>query len=142
MKAFLNSLPISPVFDYISMGKFMGYDLAAPKSFWEASDELRKEITGGCGPGKVGDYFVPDRIYCLNIKPSCQIHDFCFVVWNTKPGFHIANDLFKNNMVRINQQHNGNAFVAKHRLKAMEGYYKAVCFCGEPGYYNAHLRYV
>jgi len=142
MKAFLNSLPISPVFDYISMGKFMSYDLAAPKSFWEASDELRKELTGGCGPGKVGDYFVPDKMYCLSMKAACVIHDWCFTAWNNKPGFNLANNLFKNNMVRINNQHKGNEFIKRLRLKRIKKYYLAVHYFGESAFYGNHLRYV
>jgi len=30
---------------------------------------------GGCGPGKWGDYFVPDKLFNTDIKPACAAHD-------------------------------------------------------------------
>ena len=30
----------------------------------------------GCGPGGFGDWFVPDTVYGLSVKPACQRHDF------------------------------------------------------------------
>jgi|AntDeeMinimDraft_6_1070357.scaffolds.fasta_scaffold13169_2 hypothetical protein len=142
MEKFFNSLPINPEFDIISMGWYNGYDLAAPRSFWNASQELRDAITGGCGPGGVGDYFVPDTIYGLDMKPACKIHDWTFVVWNNKAGFKKANNLFKNNMIRINKQNDGWKLLSKLRLKRIKKYYGAVHFFGEPSYFGSHLQYV
>ena len=53
--------------------------LLAPDSYWTAIDEWIENNTGGCGPGKVGDYFVPDLMLLLNVKPACQIHDYQYV---------------------------------------------------------------
>jgi len=142
MKEFFESLPINPALDPISIKKYKGYDLAAPASFWNASDELRAAIAGGCGPGGFGDVFVPDRMYGLNMVAACAIHDWCFAVWNTKAGFKQANELFKNNMIRINSQHEGYAFITALRSRRIKKYYLAVRFGGEPSYYDSHLQYV
>lgn len=122
--------------DIISVDMYMGYELAAPMSFWNASDELRNSLAGGCGPGGFGDYFVPDTIYGLSVKPACKIHDWCFAVWEDKAGFTLSNNIFKNNMIRINEQHKGPQWVKKLRLPRIKKYYLAVHFFGEPSYYD------
>jgi hypothetical protein len=123
--------------DPIIMGQYMGYNLAAPISFWDASDETITEVVGGCGPGGIGDIIVPDKIWGLNIKPACKIHDWTFFVWNDKQGFDLSNNLFKNNMVRINEQHNGWGWVKRRRLKAIKLYYDMVQTFGESSYYGS-----
>ncbi len=106
--------------DPISIEEFQGYQLAAPASFWNASDELRNSLTGGCGPGGIGDYFVPDTMYGLNMMPACIIHDWCFAVWDDKPGFVLANNIFKNNMIRINEQHKDWLWLKRLRLRIIK----------------------
>ena len=139
---FFKTLPIPIDADPISIGILDGWNLAAPWSFWIADDELRKAVAGGCGPGGIGDFFVPDRMYGLSMKPACKIHDWTFAVWNCKAGFDLSNNLFKNNMIRINEQHDGWQWVKRLRLLRIKKYFGAVHFFGEPAYYNAHLKLV
>ena len=117
-----------------------GYSLAAPWSFWTASEDLRRDVVNGCGPGGIGDLIVPDRILGLNMRPACEIHDWTFAVWNCKEGFVLSNNIFLNNMVRINHQHNGWAFLKRKRLPIIRKYFKAVDVFGEAFYYDAHLK--
>ena len=137
MKAFLDTLPIDSTVDPIRMGEYCGYQLAAPASFWNATDEIINSLTGGCGPGGIGDYFVPDTIYGMSVKAACIIHDWCFGVWNDKAGFEIANNIFKNNMIRINNQNLGCGTIKRLRLKRIKKYFLAVHFFGEPSYYDS-----
>ena len=122
--------------DPISMGEYQEYQLAAPASFWDATEDMINDLTGGCGPGGMGDFFVPDRILFLNMKPSCTIHDWCFAVWDDKPGFPLSNNIFKNNMVRQNSQHEGYQWLKRRRLKYIKLYYNAVKDFGESSYYS------
>ena len=142
MKFFFESLPINSALDPISIQLYQGYLLAAPLSFWNAPEELRNEITGGCGPGGIGDYLVPDKIWGLDMFPACKIHDWTFCVWNDKAGFELSNNLFKNNMVRINEQHVSRTWIKRLRLNRIKVYFDAVHFFGESSYYGSHLKYV
>jgi hypothetical protein len=139
---FFNSLPLNCKNDPIIMGEYKGYKLAAPKSFWDADQELRDAVIGGCGPGGSGDMLVPDTLYLLKVTPACAIHDWTFAVWNTKEGFTLANDLFKNNMVRMIEQKGGSKQIKCLRLRRATKYYKAVHYFGEPSFFDSHLQYV
>ena len=105
---FFNRLPLSCDNDPISIQEYKGYKLAAPQSFWDADQDLRDAVAGGCGPGGSGDMLVPDRMYGLKVTSACKIHDWTFAVWNDKKGFELSNNLFKNNLVRIIDQKGGN----------------------------------
>ena len=139
-KEFFESLPLLCENDPITMNDYKGYELAAPESFWNADDELRNAVAGGCGPGGAGDMFVPDTMYFLKVTPACAIHDWCFAVWNDKRGFDQANNLFKNNMLRIIDQRGGGYQIKCLRKKRAVKYYKAVHYFGEPSYFDSHLR--
>ena len=138
---FLKTLPIEMDEDKIIMGKLSGYNLAAPISFWE-NQSLHYDLVGGCGPGGVGDYFVPDTIWFLKITAACMIHDWCFLVWNTKEGFKLANDLFKNNIMRINDQTDAYTWVKNLRRERGWKYYMAVHKFGESSYYDSHKKII
>ena len=45
--------------------------LFAPAAFWRTPEKALKAIANGCGPGKVGDYLVSDRLFGLDIRPCC-----------------------------------------------------------------------
>lgn len=142
MKSFFSQLPIDPAADPVMMGLHAGYNLAAPWSFWTASADLRRDVVNGCGPGGLGDLAVPDWILGLNMRPACEIHDWMFAVYNCKEGFTLSNNLFLNNMVRINHQHDGFLFLKRWRLKIIKKYFQAVDLLGESFYYEAHLDLV
>ena len=139
---FFSTLPLECIYDPISIKEYKGYKLAAPQSFWDADDELRKAVAGGCGPGGSGDMFVPDTMYLLKVTPACAIHDWTFAVWNNKQGFDQANNLFKNNMLRIINQHGGNEQIKCLRKKRAVKYFKAVHYFGEPSFFDSHLQFV
>ncbi len=142
MKDFFESLPLLPENDPITMGVYRGLLIAAPSSFWNATQQRVDEVTGGCGPGSVGNYFVPDNIIFLRIGVACIIHDWCFLVWNTKEGFILANNIFKNNLIRIIEQKNKTRWLKKYRLRISRGYYLTVKHFGEPSYFDSHLKYL
>lgn len=142
-QVFFNSLPLNCKNDPISIGMLDGYNLAAPQSFWDADDELRNAIVGGCGPGGgIGDMLVPDRMWGLKVTAACKIHDWCFAGWNDKLGFELANDIFKNNLLRIIHQKKSCKFLKFLRKRRAIKYYGAVQFFGETAFFDSHLQYI
>ncbi|MCK5099015.1 MAG: hypothetical protein KAR45_12990 [Desulfobacteraceae bacterium] len=139
---FFNKLPLNCKDDPISIQEYKGYRLAAPKSFWDADQELRDAVVGGCGPGGSGDKLVPDTMYLLSVTAACAIHDWCFAIWNDKAGFKLANNLFKNNMLRIIDQRGGNNRIKCLRQKRAVKYFKGVHYLGEPSFFDSHLQYI
>ena len=144
---FLNSLPIDSGSDLISQQNYMGYQLSAPQSFWDVINRgdlgLIEEFVNGCGTAGIVDYLVPDHLYFLSILSACKIHDWTFSVWADRPGFVLANDLFRNNMQRICQQHFErtsmtvfNRFIRDRRMRLSIVYYQAVRNLGERFYFD------
>lgn len=142
MDSFFKTLPIDPKDDPIKMGMYHGYYLAAPKSFWDADQELIDSIAGGCGPGGNGDMFVPDTMYGLSVKAACSVHDWMYAVWNTPGGFEMANKVFKNNMIRIIDQSDSFKWLKVLRKRRALKYFLAVHYFGETSYFDSHLQYV
>jgi len=99
--------------------------LVASGSYWKATGEDLAEMTGGCGPGKFGDYLVPDTMYGLSVKAACQIHD-----WDYRPGSEItktdADMRFLVNMIRIIKYKTRFKVVRIFRYLRAVKYYAAV----------------
>jgi len=62
--------------------KIIALNLKASGSYWQATEEEVDAIAGGCGPGGIGDYLVPDTVWGLNIVLACRIHDYMY--WECK----------------------------------------------------------
>ena len=147
MDAFFRSLAFDSRQDPIHQDEYMGYQLSAPESFWNAGPEMVMELTNGCGTSGVIDFLVPDHLYLLLILAACKIHDWTFSVWEDKPGFVLANDLYRNNMQRIVQQHFEKTrltfidrFIRDRRMNLSIVYYQAVNNLGERFYYDTPLK--
>lgn len=146
-EAFLKTLSFNSADDPISQDTHMGYLLSAPESFWNAGPDLVADLTNGCGTAGLVDYLVPDHLYFLSIFAACRVHDWTFSVWDDPPGFELANNLFRNNMQRIVQQHYEktwqtpvNRFVRRRRMRLSVVYYRAVRDLGERAYYDAYTK--
>lgn len=134
---YLKTLPLNSKNDKITISQLDGFNLAAPQSFWD-NESFHYDLVGGCGPGGVGDYFVPDTVWFLKITLACKIHDWCFLVWNNKEDFDKANNIFKNNMMRIIEQKKSSNWVKNIRRRRAWKYFKAVDCFGESSYYDCH----
>jgi len=75
-----------------------GHMLIAPDIYWTTSREEIEEVTGGCGPGKIGDWFVPDTVWGKSIFLACQIHDFMYIDGLTPEDKAIADEVLRWNM--------------------------------------------
>ena len=111
----------------IELTEVDGFMLFAPQSFISASQEDIDEKTGGCGPGKLGDALVPDRLLGESIHLACRIHDWMYGEGKTKEDKFWADLIFLVNMVILI---NDGEFLDSLRLRLVMDYYKAVSFAG------------
>jgi hypothetical protein len=106
--------------------------LWAPKSYWTASRDAIESVTGGCGPGGIGDHLVPDTIYGLSVRPACEIHDWMYFVGETLENKIQADRVFLNNMVRLIDAGAGCGVLKHMRRLRARTYYLAVKHFGGP----------
>lgn len=110
--------------------------LFAPDEYWDVDDATRASIVGGCGPGGIGDWFVPDTIWGLNIKSACSIHDWMYHFGETLEDKVRADRVFLNNMVRLVFANTRNRILRKLRLRRTVVYYEAVKRYGGPAFWD------
>lgn len=81
-----------------------GYFLLVPTSYTKASKQDIRAKTSGCGPGKIGDWFVPDELFGESIYLACQIHDWMYGEGETSDDKKIADRVFLWNMTVLIQE--------------------------------------
>ena len=104
-----------------------------PVSYHRADDDLRDAVAGGCGPGGLGDYLVPDCIWGLCITPSCAIHDWMYHWGVTRTDKKEADDIFLDNM--LVQIEDAGSWLRVRRFLARR-YYRAVAWFGGPSFWD------
>ena len=116
----------------------MKVHLFAPPDYWKLTPEQLNNIIGkgGCGPGGFGDYLVPDKIWGLEIKPACQIHDYMYAMGYTVEEKQEADRVFMNNMLRLVDAAGGNWLILALRRSAAAKYYRAVADFGGPSFWR------
>lgn len=139
LKDFYKKLPLTLAEELITFGDLNGVELAAPSSFWRYLFADTSDVINGCGAGGVGDLFVPDTVYGLNIKPACMIHDWMFTIFNSEEAFKLSNQIFFDNMCRINSAKTKKGFLKWLRYRRILKYYQAVEIFGRPHFYDAHV---
>lgn len=139
MNKFVMKLPIDQTLDPMSMGELDGYLLAAPESLWKAPDDIKAEIISGCGPKGLGDVMIPDTAYFMSLTPACKVHDWMFTVYNDEAGFKLSNQVFLDNMNRINQAQTKSRVLKWLRSRRIRKYFVAVRDFGRLFFYDAHL---
>lgn len=141
IKEFYKSLPVVAACDPIRIGSLDGYYLAAPESFWYYlgfGDDL-SVVINGCGPRGLGDFLIPDTIYGLSVKPACKIHDWMYTIYNDEDGFKLSNQVFLDNMIRINNSASKHELLKWIRMRRILKYYRAVRDFGRLFFYDAHI---
>jgi hypothetical protein len=109
-----------------------GVLLFAPEEFWGLAG-WEKDL--GCGPGKFGDYAVPDTMLGLNVKSSCAIHDVCYALGKTDEDKVIADILFLMNALAIINAKSWPVIREARSYRAMT-YYLAVSEGGESAFWK------
>ncbi len=105
-----------------------GFTLLAPASFWLATEKEIEEKTGGCGPGGIGDWFVPDALYGESIFLACQVHDWMYGEGKTVEDKKWADLVFLVNMTLLVIDEGG--LLDPVRLRKVMIYFQAVYFAG------------
>lgn len=139
LKDYYLKLPIDVSSERIIFSNLNGIDLAAPESFWDYLDIDKSDMVNGCGPSGFGDFLIPNKVYGLSIKPACMIHDWMFTIFNCEKGFKVANQVFFDNMNRINKKNTKSNFLWWLRKRRIMKYFLAVKYFGRQFYYDAHV---
>lgn len=113
-----------------------GISLSALPEYWDMSADFIDEITGGCGPGGLGDYLVPDTMWGLSIYYPCRIHDFGYWAGKTEEDKAFEDNRFLNNMVRVVKARSRLCLFKKFRLWRCKRYYQAVHWFGGPAFWK------
>lgn len=109
---------------------YKNLDLVAPDSFWEATKKEVDKHTGGCGPGKTGDYLVPDKILWMSIEEACRIHDWEYYKGSSWEDKKLADTNFLINMLEISYKRSANRFIRWLRDHLIFKYFIAVYYYG------------
>lgn len=103
----------------------------------------RTKPCNGCGSG-LNSKLVPDRIYLMNIKRACCIHDYMYEVGVTESDKALADEVLLLNLNRlIDEDKNwfrNNAFMKRRMRKIAKIYYDFVVEFGNDAFYNGKER--
>jgi len=109
-----------------------------PCCYHRATLDQINAVAGGCGPGGgVKDYFVPDKLWFLSITLACSIHDWMYHYGQTTEDKILADEIFKNNMVRLIKGQKSWKFIERRRLRLSYIYYLAVKNFGGPSFWDS-----
>jgi len=108
--------------------------LYAPESYLLASEQEKSDVCNGCGAKGIGGWFVPDTIWGLSIKESCNIHDWMYYEGEDIEEKEEADRVFLNNMLRTIKT--GSKWLSGLRKSRAKKYYEAVVHFGGPAYWD------
>jgi len=92
---------------------------------------------GGCGPGKLGDIFVPDRFIGLCMRESCAIHDWMYAFGKTSEDKKYSDSIFYNNMLTtIKSNHSKFRLINWIRKQMAHKFYLAVKYGGRRSFWK------
>jgi len=116
----------------LKLAEIEGFTLLVPTTFLEATPEEIEKKTGGCGPGNIGDWFVPDTMYGESIFLACQIHDWMYGEGETLEDKKWADITFLVNMTILIIDDGGSLDIL--RLRRVMTYFQAVYFGGNDAF--------
>ena len=109
-----------------------GFALVVPTTLLNATSEEIEKKTGGCGPGNIGDWFVPDTMYGESVFLACQIHDWMYGEGNNLNDKKWADIVFLINMTLLVTNDENELDVL--RLRRVMTYFEAVYFGGDSAF--------
>ena len=112
--------------------------LYAPNEYHEASYKERDKFCNGCGAE--GGVKVPDKMWGLNIKEACNIHDWMTAKGKTLMDFLFAAGMFILNLTLIIWSGSANKFMLSLRLLRATKYFIAVVVFGVNHFFKDKKR--
>ena len=112
---------------------YMRASIFAPDRWWDLSPDKR---FGGCGAGKLGDLFIPDSLWGLNVTFICSIHDMMYSQGRTEEDREEADRTFRNNLFRWIDWSTDSYVLKWLRMRRAVKYYLAVRMFGGPAFWN------
>jgi hypothetical protein len=110
--------------------------LFAPENYWRASQEVKDQVTNGCGTAGWKGRLVPDTMYFLNVSAACNIHDWMYTLGRTLADKEEADRVFLNNLYRIINAAGGCSLLVNARLTRARDYYDAVHYFGGDAFWD------
>ena len=129
----------------------MNYRLFADEACWKFRQEQPRAWNSfGCGPGRWGDYLIPDTMWGLYIGEACKIHDWGYrlspgaseehrfeqdriLKWNC---MRIINAAYDYRMEHNYKWHRIWEWLHEKRTRRAELYYETVRSRGGPAYWE------
>lgn len=115
--------------------------LKVPDCFWTRDEATLAMMTGGCGPGKYGDYLVPDTAWGLSIKLACVAHDYMYAIGLYLNDKEKADLWFLLNMLKIVNTKSKNKTLKVLRRYRVMSYYSAVAEVGGKSFSKAAEKF-
>lgn len=113
-----------------------GFHLIVPVTYRDADPDFIDKVTGGCGPGSWGDYFVPDTNLGESIFLACRIHDWMYREGTTAEDKWWADHFFLMNM---NILVFDMELLDRMRVLRNAEYYLAVAYHGDGSFYKGKI---
>jgi len=132
------------------IGTYKGYQLDAPISFWNATQQYRDEIANGVGPE-----WAPAIIrracsskwflYGISALPATDIHDWEYDRGTNMVDKMVADKRFGDNLIRMIRQKNRwwtpwNWIASPFRLRRTLSMYLAVRYGGDDAFWEGKER--
>lgn len=115
------------------------HGLDAPAAFWATDDATLAMITGGCGPGRFGNFGWFDNMLGVNVKAACTVHDFEYCIGTTKKAKDAADKRMLDNMLTIINKKSESAILRWLRSYMATSYYRAVADKGWNSFVKATI---
>ena len=118
----------------------MNNEMYQPDSYKEASNEKKKKICNGCGPGGWKFDLVPDTMYGLSITEACNVHDWMYYEGDTTDDKKRADRILLENILLLidNNYSKSNSWwkglIRWLRRRRAYKYYEAVADFGGSSY--------
>lgn len=111
-------------------------NLYAPRSYVDATPEIRAAVVNGCGTSGWKGYLVPDTIWGLRVTEVCRIHDWMYAEGETIADKEEADRVFLNNMLRLIEAAGGPWLLQALRRRRARTYFEAVSIFGGPAFWH------
>ena len=92
----------------------------------------------GCGPGGIGDWFVPDTMWGLSVKDACKQHDHDYRFGSGSSDIHRleCDQRMRDNMHMIVETYSASKILKALRHVRISTYYRMVRIFGSNAYWK------